>query len=68
MDRPTRFEITLPADRRQALNELAAEIGLSASDLARLAINRLLSEHGDMLRGFKIQRQGKPCLRDATPL
>jgi hypothetical protein len=37
-----RFEIRLAPERRQELAALAAEIGMSASDLARLAIYRLL--------------------------
>jgi hypothetical protein len=39
-----RLEIVLPATQRQALAGLAAEAGLSASALARLAIIRLLND------------------------
>ena len=44
MDRPKRFEIMLPAERRRELAELADEIGTGAADLARLAIVRLLND------------------------
>jgi hypothetical protein len=43
MENPTRFEMTLPADRRRALDNLAREIGTNSADLARLAITRLLN-------------------------
>jgi hypothetical protein len=38
-----RFEIRLAPERRQELAALAADVGISASDLARLAILRLLN-------------------------
>ena len=44
MESPKRFEILLPAERRQELNALAHEIGTNAADLARLAICRLLND------------------------
>jgi hypothetical protein len=44
-----RFEIRLSADRRQELAELARESGLSAADIARLAITRLLAHPGVLL-------------------
>lgn len=60
MDRPTRFEITLPADRRQDLNDLANDLGLSASDLARLAIARLLAARDELVAGPQTRKQ-KRC-------
>ena len=48
MDEPMRFEITMPAKHRRALNALATKTGLSSSDLVRLAIVRLLSNHDDL--------------------
>jgi predicted transcriptional regulator len=39
-----RFEIKLPEDRRAALDALANQTGVSASDLARLAINQMLED------------------------
>lgn len=44
MTETARFEIILPATQRQALAGLAAEAGLSASALARLAIIRMLND------------------------
>jgi hypothetical protein len=38
-----RFEIRLSTERKRELDDLAAEIGVSAADCARLAIHRLLS-------------------------
>jgi len=52
-----RFEISLPMDRRRELDALAAETGVSASDLARLAIIRLLASRAGALRSVV------PCLR-----
>jgi len=39
-----RFEVVLPADRRAELARLADDAGISAADLARLAIIRLLND------------------------
>lgn len=39
-----RFEIAMPASRRAELERLANDLGTSASDLARLAIIRLLND------------------------
>jgi hypothetical protein len=49
MKRDARFEMRLPAARRQELADLAAEVGISSSDLARLAISRLLARPGSLL-------------------
>ena len=49
MENETRFEFRLSADRRRELAELAAETGLSASDLARLAVRRLIADPGGLL-------------------
>ena len=51
MENETRFEFRLSADRRRALSELARESGLSASDLARLAVRRLIENPGALVRG-----------------
>lgn len=50
MDQVMRFEISLPLSRRQELDALATELGVSASDLARFAISRLLA-NSDVLTG-----------------
>lgn len=52
----TRFELKLREDRRAALDSLADEAGISASDLVRLAINRLLDDRASLLRGSSGQR------------
>jgi hypothetical protein len=39
-----RFEIAMPASRRAELERLANDLGTSASDLARLAIIRMLND------------------------
>ena len=39
-----RFEVALPAVRRAELARLADDAGISAADLARLAIIRLLND------------------------
>jgi hypothetical protein len=44
-----RFEIRLTPARRQELSALAADVGMSASDLARLAIQRLLNSRDTLL-------------------
>jgi len=44
MTNATRFEIKLPAERRAQLDARADEAGVSASDLARLAIGKLLED------------------------
>ena len=46
----TRFEFKLPAQRRAELDSLADEAGLTASDLARLAIRRLLDQRAEVLQ------------------
>jgi predicted transcriptional regulator len=40
----TRFEIRIPAEQRARLDALAADAGLSSSDLARLAIGQILED------------------------
>jgi hypothetical protein len=55
MAETSRFEIVLPADRRAALGALAAEAGLSAAALARLAIVRMLNDP-EVLTGRKQAR------------
>jgi hypothetical protein len=45
-----RFEIAMPSSRRAELERLADDLGTSASDLARLAIIRLLNDP-DVLTG-----------------
>jgi hypothetical protein len=49
MNKPRRFEIQLPAERRAELDSLADEIGTNAADLARLAIIRLLANRNELL-------------------
>jgi hypothetical protein len=44
----TRFELLIPVDRRLELDRVAAETGLSASDIARHGIRWVL-EHRDVL-------------------
>jgi hypothetical protein len=44
-----RFEIRLSADRRHELAELARASGLSAADITRLAITRMLQNPGVLL-------------------
>ena len=39
-----RFEITIDEQRKRDLDALAAEVGISSRDLARLAIVRLLAD------------------------
>jgi uncharacterized protein YdbL (DUF1318 family) len=51
MENEARFEFRLSADRRRELSELARESGLSASDLARLAVRRLIENPGVLVRG-----------------
>jgi hypothetical protein len=46
----TRFEFKLPAQRRAELDNLADEAGLTASDLVRLAIRRLLEQRAAILK------------------
>jgi hypothetical protein len=46
----TRFEFSLPADRRRELDQLSEETGLSAADLARLGIRWVLSHRDVLLR------------------
>jgi hypothetical protein len=50
MNDSTRFEITLPAQRRRELDELAVASGLSVADLMRLATARLLANPGALLK------------------
>jgi hypothetical protein len=38
----SRLEIKMPAVQRRSLDEFAGEVGLSASDAARLAISAML--------------------------
>jgi hypothetical protein len=47
----SRFEISLPADRRRELAALAGEVGMSASDLARLGIGWVLERREFLVRG-----------------
>ncbi len=49
MKHDARLEIRMTSQRRRELDELADEAGLSAADVARLAIRRLLLEHRDVL-------------------
>jgi hypothetical protein len=49
-----RFEVALPAVRRAELARLADDAGISAADLARLAIIRLLNDPAS-LTGRKSQ-------------
>jgi hypothetical protein len=49
-----RFEIVMPAVRRAELARLADDAGISAADLARLAIIRLLNDPAS-LTGRKSQ-------------
>jgi hypothetical protein len=56
----TRFELRLSRERRRQLAELAAESGLSASDLARLGINWLLEHPGVLLRPDPSALAGRP--------
>ena len=50
-----RFEVALPAVRRAELARLADDAGISAADLARLAIIRLLNDPAS-LTGRKSDR------------
>ncbi len=52
----TRFEIRLSAARRRELGELANETGLTAADVARLAIVRLLNDP-QVLTGRTVERE-----------
>ena len=63
MKHGTRFEILLPAENSQALNELAAASGLPAAALARIAIKRLLNHRDDVLHGLT----GEPQIAAAEP-
>jgi hypothetical protein len=47
----TRFEIALPSERREALEELAAEVGVSAPDLARVGIGWVLARRDLLICG-----------------
>jgi uncharacterized protein YdbL (DUF1318 family) len=49
-----RLELKIPSDRREALSTLAEQSGLSVSDLARLAINKLLLD-----RNVKLPEPGR---------
>jgi hypothetical protein len=44
MTNDTRFEVKLPASRRAALDTLADQTGVSASDWVRIAITKLLAD------------------------
>jgi hypothetical protein len=50
MNNDARFELRLPTQRRAQLEALADETGLSAADLARLAIGRLLDDRKVILK------------------
>ena len=52
----TRFELRLPSGSRRELAELAIATGLSASDLARLAVRRLIADPGVLLGERKPER------------
>lgn len=39
----TRFEIRMPAQHRHDLDAYASELGLSAADVVRLAVRRLIA-------------------------
>jgi hypothetical protein len=45
-----RFHVKLPAKTRQELTELAAEAGLSSSDLVRLSVKWMLLHPNVLLR------------------
>jgi hypothetical protein len=45
----SRLEVRLSAGLRRELAELAAETGIRSSNLARLAIKRLLAHPGELL-------------------
>ena len=44
LENPKRFEVSLPAAQRAALEQLAEEAGVSSAGLARLAIARMLND------------------------
>jgi len=46
----TRFELLLPRPWRRELDKLAAESGLSVSDLTRLAVRFLLDHKGRLVK------------------
>jgi hypothetical protein len=46
-----RFEIVLPAERREALDDLAAQIDSTASELARLGICWVLANKELLVKG-----------------
>jgi hypothetical protein len=52
-----RFDLTMPASQRRELAALAAENGLSSSDLARLAIKHLLRNPQVVLQPAVEQRE-----------
>ena len=49
MKHGTRFKITLPAENWRALDETAVAAGLTAADMARIAIKRLIGHRDDVL-------------------
>jgi hypothetical protein len=56
-----RFEIRLTLERRQELAQFAAEVGISAADLCRLAIHQLLhNRDGRLHLGPPQGQQGAP--------
>jgi hypothetical protein len=55
----TRFELRLPREQRERLGALADQTGLSASDLARLAVRRLIADPGVLL-GPAVQSPSEP--------
>jgi hypothetical protein len=55
-----RFEIRLTPAHRQELVALAADVGISAADLARLAIRRLLDNRSTLLPPPSSQSRATP--------
>lgn len=50
-EKKTRFEVRLTPERRAQLEQLSTQIGVSAPDLARLAITQLLANRDTLLTG-----------------
>ena len=53
----SRFEIKIPPDRREALQNLAAELDTSPSELTRMGIVWVLNARDMLLRGPAASRE-----------
>lgn len=61
-----RFEVRLPSGRRDALEELAKEAGVSAPDLARLGIGWVLAKRDLLIRGEVKASAAEPMIVKLT--